>query len=147
LDSDLVGGKLNGDALEQEIFLGVTDARAGDAGSSDSINNVNAVGFLELVAHHEAQGAGIEQFHVGRKGAVALQVADEMDAKPFVREEQVARAEDEGLHPTLMRVMGFPSGSMVWTAQAMQGSKEWMVRRTSRGFSGSTTGLPTRDAS
>jgi hypothetical protein len=71
LDSDLVGGKLNGDALEQEIFLGVTDARAGDAGSSDSINNVNAVGFLELVAHHEAQRAGIEQFHVGRERVLA----------------------------------------------------------------------------
>jgi hypothetical protein len=36
---------------------------------------------------------------------------------------------------------------MVWTAQAMQGSKEWTVRKTSSGLSGWTTGLPTSDAS
>ena len=33
------------------------------------------------------------------------------------------------------------------TAQAMQGSKEWMVRNTSSGFSGSAMGLPTRQRS
>jgi hypothetical protein len=94
LDSDLVGGKLDRNALEQEILLRITDARAGSAGSYDSIDNVNAVSFLQFVANHKPQGAGIEQFHVGREGVVALQVADEMDAESFVREEQVARAED-----------------------------------------------------
>jgi len=28
-----------------------------------------------------------------------------------------------------------PLGSMIWTAQAMQGSKEWIVRRISSGWS------------
>lgn len=34
----------------------------------------------------------------------------------------------------------------MWTAQAMQGSNEWMVRRTSRGCSGSATGFPRSEA-
>ena len=96
---------------------------------------------------HEAEGAGIEQFDLRRESVVLLQVADEMDAEALVREEQVARTQDQGLHPTLMRVSSLSFGSMVWTAQAMQGSKEWTVRRTSSGFSGWATGLPTREAS
>jgi len=71
LDSDLVGGQFDRDAFQQEIFLSIADAGAGNAGSSDGIDNVNAVGLLDLVADHQPQRSGIEQFHVGREGVLA----------------------------------------------------------------------------
>ncbi len=43
--------------------------------------------------------------------------------------------------------VSFPSGSSIWTAQAMHGSKEWIVRSTSKGFSASAMGLPINEAS
>ena len=65
---------------------------------------------------HEAEGAGVEQFNLGWKSIVVLQVSDEMDAEALVQEEQVARTQDQNLHPTLTRVSSLPDGSMVWTA-------------------------------
>ena len=43
--------------------------------------------------------------------------------------------------------ISFPSTSRVWMAQAMQGSKEWIVRMISSGFSASATGFPMSEAS
>ena len=58
---------------------------------------------------------------------------------------------DHGVRPwnyrALTLMMDWPLESTRWTAQARQGSKEWMVRITSRGFSGSATGLPIKEAS
>jgi hypothetical protein len=48
---------------------------------------------------------------------------------------------------TFTRATSFPLASWVWMAQARHGSKEWTVRRASRGLSGTAMGLPTREAS
>ena len=45
-----------------------------------------------------------------------------------------------GGHWTRTLVISFPVASSTWTPQAMQGSKEWMVRRISSGCSGFTSG-------
>lgn len=47
----------------------------------------------------------------------------------------------------LTRTISRCSVSTMWMAQAMQGSKEWTVRSTSRGLSGSATGLSIREDS
>ena len=39
------------------------------------------------------------------------------------------------------------SGPQAWTAQAVQGSNEWTVRRISTGLAGSATGVPTSASS
>ena len=57
-------------------------------------------------------------------------MADDGGADAVVSQEDVADAVDGGLHKTFTFAMLRPERSKVWTAQAMQGSKEWMVRRT-----------------
>src|SRR6185369_3559983 len=64
-------------------------------------------------------------------------------------EDTAARWSEDRTRPyrTLTFVISFPSGSIACTAQAIQGSKEWIVRSTSSGLSAWATGLPTSDAS
>jgi len=55
--------------------------------------------------------------------------------------------EETSPYSTFTFAISFPSGSRVWMAQARHGSKEWTVRRTSRGLSVSAIGFPIREAS
>ena len=66
-----------------------------------------------------------------------------------VAQQHVADPADQDLlpHSTFTLAICRPDGSKVWQAQAMQGSNECTVRRTSSGSSGRASGVCSSDAS
>ena len=65
---------------------------------SCNIDHENAIGIVELVGGHDAEGTAVVKLDVLREGVVRLQVSDEMDAEAFIGEDQIAGAEDENAH-------------------------------------------------
>src|SRR3954467_13054262 len=78
---------------------------------------------------------------------MGLEVTGDGGTDAVVTHENVADAVDGNLHSTFTFDTLFPAGSNMWTAQAMHGSNEWTVRRTSSGCAASAIGLPRSDAS
>src|SRR5581483_2117987 len=70
------------------------------------------------------------------------------------RRRRRLRSRSEELSPawpppyrTFTVAISWPSGDITWVEQARHGSKEWMVRRISNGFSGSAIGVSISEAS
>ncbi len=121
---------------------------AGRIAASHRIRQYDVIAARHGLQQLHAGGAAVEQLDAGGEAVFAPQRLDDAHTHRLVAQEQVAHSQDQGIHhSTFTRVTSPFWASTTWTAQDMQGSKEWMVRTTSRGLAGSATGVPTRDCS
>lgn len=98
LDTDLMRGKLHGDAVLQEVLFGVAVAGSRLARQIQSVHDVNAPGLLQLVSDQETERAAVKKLHFGGEPVVLLQMADEMNAESLVREQDVPDPENQCFH-------------------------------------------------
>src|SRR5580700_973374 len=103
----------------------------------------------EVIDEVQTRRANVHQLNLSAELILRFQTRDGVRTKAVVLEQNVAHTGDKNSwsHRTFTDAIFFPSGSKVWHAQAMQGSKECTVRKTSSGFSGSAMGLPSSDIS
>jgi ATP-binding cassette subfamily B protein len=130
--------------------LSAVDART-ERAILDAIEAQRSRRSVVLITHRVAAAARCDKIVVLDHGRVVagedVAAADDRDARhPSLLRLPWRPTAPRG-HNTLTRAISSPSWSRVWTAQARQGSKEWMVRSASSGSFASAMGLPTRDAS
>ena len=97
-------------------------------------------------ARGRRRGEPLPTLERGRGADLAPREGDGWAARPNPLWEGSEQAAASG-QITFTRPTSFPSTSVVWIAQARQGSKEWIVRSASSGSFASAIGLPTSDAS
>src|SRR5512135_935744 len=105
-------------------------------------------GFFNERQQIEAKRAAVEEFDVRWIPKGFLQKRNSVHPHTLIGIQRIPDAENEiSAHRghVLLRVTfnpvetlptSFPSTSIIWMAQAMQGSNEWTVRRISSGHSG-----------
>lgn len=98
LDADLVGGHLHRQFAQHDLLLAKTVDLARRSRGIDDIHQEDLVRFLELVGHHDPEGAAVIELNIVRQLVLFFHVLDEMDAETFVGKDQVAGAENKDTH-------------------------------------------------
>src|ERR1044071_4404001 len=126
----------------QDLFAIVDADRSGGSGGGDGVDEDDGVEAGEVRRQLDGGRAEVFDHDVAVEAPLRIDEAHDGGADRVVVRKNVTDAVDADAHYcTFTRAMFFPSASNVWTAHAMQGSNEWIVRTTSSGWSGRAPAL------
>ena len=118
--------------MSAEVFPAIARDGAGSLAVVDRIDDEQRVETGNVIDEIECRRAQIFQIYIFLKGVAGLELMKDVGTHSVIAEEDIADARDQyPLHNTFTSAIRLPSGSKVWQAHAMQGSKEWIVRTTS----------------
>jgi hypothetical protein len=102
----------------------------------------------ELIDQVKGRGPQIGDFDALFELLVGGQKPRDIRSDTVIPQQDVSDSANQHLlHSTFTLAIWRPDGSKVWQAQAMQGSKECTVRKTSNGSSGRASGVCSSEAS
>ncbi len=114
----------------------------------DGIDENHGIIGGELIDQVESRGAQVDNFDALVELVVGGQKPRHIRPDSVIPEQDVPNPANEySLHSIFTLAIWRPDASNVWQAQAMQGSKEWIVLNTSNGSSGRASGVCSSDAS
>ena len=114
----------------------------------DGIDQDDGILCRDLIDQIKSRSSQIDDFDAIVELIAGSQKPRHVRSDAIIAQQNVADPADQHfLHNTFTLAICRPDGSKVWQAQAMQGSKECTVRKTSSGSSGRASGVCSSDAS
>src|SRR5450755_2202937 len=134
--------------VAHDFRLAIEQHRSRSRVGIDGIDQDDGFSSREFIDDFESRRSQVGDFNARFEIIAGGQKTRHIGADAIVSQQDAADAADQNVsHSTFTLAICRPDGSKVWQAQAMQGSNECTVRRTSSGSSGLASGVCSSEAS